>query len=179
MLNEVGGTEYLVKPTRFSGSIKQAKDYAKIIHEMYMRRQLVLISDKLSADTLNASSEEQNAGEIIVSTEKDLFELAERGSFSQSIIRFSKALDKTIEMATLAMKSDQGIVGVPTGLSDLDEKLGGLHKSDLIIIAGRPSMGKTALATNIAFNAAIKYFGEARKILLSVFFRNVVGTTIH
>ena len=91
MLNEVGGTEYLVKLTRFSGSIKQAKDYAKIIHEMYMRRQLVLISDKLSADTLNASSEEQNAGEIIVSTEKDLFELAERGSFSQSIIRFSSS----------------------------------------------------------------------------------------
>ena len=169
MLNEVGGTEYLVKLTRFSGSIKQAKDYAKIIHEMYMRRQLVLISDKLSADTLNASSEEQNAGEIIVSTEKDLFELAERGSFSQSIIRFSKALDKTIEMATLAMKSDQGIVGVPTGLSDLDEKLGGLHKSDLIIIAGRPSMGKTALATNIAFNAAQNILERQEKSSVAFF----------
>ena len=57
-------------------------------------------------------------------------------------------------MATMAMQSDQGIVGVPTGLSDLDEKLGGLHKSDLIILAGRPSMGKTALATNIAYNAS-------------------------
>ncbi len=57
-------------------------------------------------------------------------------------------------MAPLAMKSDQGIVGVPTGLTDLDEKLGGLHKSDLVIIAGRPSMGKTALATNIAYHAA-------------------------
>ena len=169
MLSEVGGTEYLVKLTRFSGSIKQAKDYAKIIHEMYMRRQLVLISDKLSADTLNASSEEQNAGEIIVSTEKDLFELAERGSFSQSIIRFSKALDKTIEMATLAMKSDQGIVGVPTGLSDLDEKLGGLHKSDLIIIAGRPSMGKTALATNIAFNAAQNILERQEKSSVAFF----------
>ena len=169
ILNEVGGTEYLVKLTRFSGSIKQAKDYAKIINEMYMRRQLVLISDKLSADTLNASSEEQNAGEIIVSTEKDLFELAERGSFSQSIIRFSKALDKTIEMATLAMKSDQGIVGVPTGLSDLDEKLGGLHKSDLIIIAGRPSMGKTALATNIAFNAAQNILERQEKSSVAFF----------
>ena len=66
----------------------------------------------------------------------------------------NQALDQTIEMATLAMKNDKGIVGVPTGLTDLDEKLGGLHKSDLIILAGRPSMGKTALATNIAFHAA-------------------------
>ena len=74
--------------------------------------------------------------------------------FSQSFLKFNQALDQTIEMATLAMQNDQGIVGVPTGLSDLDEKLGGLHKSDLIILAGRPSMGKTALATNIAYNAA-------------------------
>ena len=154
MLNEVGGTEYLVKLTRFSGSSKQAIDYAKIIHEMYLRRELVLISDKLSADTLNANSQEQNAENIIENTEKSLFDLAERGSFSQSFLKFNQALDQTIEMATMAMQSDHGIVGVPTGLTDLDEKLGGLHKSDLVILAGRPSMGKTALATNIAYNAA-------------------------
>ena len=154
MLAEVGGTEYLVKLTRFSGSVKQAVDYGKIIHEMYLRRELVQISDKLSSDTLNANSQEQNAENIIESTEKSLFDLAERGSFSQSFLKFNQALDQTIEMATLAMKNDQGIVGVPTGLTDLDEKLGGLHKSDLIILAGRPSMGKTALATNIAYNAA-------------------------
>ena len=123
MLNEVGGTEYLVKLTRFSGSAKQALDYAKVIHEMYLRRELVLISDKLSSDTLNASSQEQNAENIIESTEKSLFDLAERGSFSQSFQKFNQALDQTIEMATMAMQSDQGIVGVPTGLTDLDEKL--------------------------------------------------------
>ena len=154
MLSEVGGTEYLVKLTRFSGSTKQAIDYAKVIHEMYLRRELVLISDKLSSDTLNASAEEKNAENIIETTEKSLFDLAERGSFSQSFLKFNQALDQTIEMATNAMQSDQGIVGVPTGLTDLDEKLGGLHKSDLIILAGRPSMGKTALATNIAYNAS-------------------------
>ena len=154
MLNDVGGTEYLVKLTRFSGSSKQAIDYAKIIHEMYLRRELVLISDKLSSDTLNANSKEINAENIIETTEKSLYQLAERGTFSQSYLKFDKALDQTIEMATLAMKNDQGLVGVPTGLSDLDEKLGGLHKSDLIILAGRPSMGKTALATNIAYNAS-------------------------
>jgi len=152
MLNEVGGTEYLVKLTRFSGSTKQAVDYAKIIHEMYLRRELVLISDNLSSETLDAK--EQTAEKIIENTEKSLFDLAERGSFSQSFLKFNQALDQTIETATQAMKSDKGIVGVPTGLTDLDEKLGGLHKSDLVILAGRPGMGKTALATNIAYHAA-------------------------
>ena len=169
MLNEVGGTEYLVKLTRFSSSSKQAVDYAKIIHEMYLRRQLILISDKLSSETLNASSKEQNAESIIEGTEKSLFDLAERGSFSQSFIQFNKALDQTIQMATLAMQNDQGIVGVPTGLSDLDEKLGGLHKSDLIILAGRPSMGKTALATNIAYNAAQNILKRQEKSSIAFF----------
>ena len=154
MLNEVGGTEYLVKLNKIFRINKQAIDYAKIIHEMYLRRELVLISDKLSSDTINANDQEQNAENIIENTEKSLFDLAERGSFSQSFLKFNQALDQTIEMATMAMQNDQGIVGVPTGLTDLDEKLGGLHKSDLIILAGRPSMGKTALATNIAYNAS-------------------------
>ena len=179
MLDEVGGTEYLVKLTRFSSSVKQAVDYAKIIHEMYLRRELVQISDQLSNDTLNANSKEQNAENIIEATEKSLFDLAERGSFSQSFLKFNQALDQTIEMATLAMQNDQGIVGVPTGLTALDEKLGGLHKSDLIILAGRPSMGKTALATNIAYNAA-QHILKTGKICYSLFFfRDVIGTIIN
>ena len=169
MLNEVGGTEYLVKLTRFSGSTKQAIDYAKIIHEMYLRRELVLISDQLSSDTLNANDKEQNAENIIESTEKSLFDLAERGSFSQSFLKFNQALDQTIETATQAMKSDKGIVGVPTGLTDLDEKLGGLHKSDLVILAGRPGMGKTALATNIAFHAAQNIMSRQEKSSIAFF----------
>ena len=169
MLNEVGGTEYLVKLTRFSGSVKQAIDYARIIHEMYLRRELVMVSDKLSGDTLNASSQEKNAEKIIEETEKSLYDLAERGTFSQSYLKFNKALDETIKMATLAMQSDQGIVGVPTGLTDLDEKLGGLHKSDLVILAGRPSMGKTALATNIAFNASQNILSREEKSSVAFF----------
>ena len=167
MLNEVGGTEYLVKLTRFSGSTKQAVDYAKVIHEMYLRRELILISDNLSTDTLN--SRDQNAEKIIENTEKSLFDLAERGSFSQSFLKFNQALDQTIEMATLAMKNDQGIVGVPTGLTDLDEKLGGLHRSDLVILAGRPSMGKTALATNIAYYAAQNLMKRQEKSSVAFF----------
>ena len=107
-LSDVGGTEYLVKLTRFSGSVKQAADYAKIIHEMYLRRELILISDNLSSETLNANDQEQNAENIIESTEKSLFDLAERGSFSQSFLKFNQALDQTIQMATLAMQNDQG-----------------------------------------------------------------------
>ena len=169
MLDAVGGVEYLVKLTRFSGSIKQATDYAKIIHEMYLRRELIQISDKLNSDTLNANLEEKDAENIIESTEKSLFDLAERGSFSQSFLKFDKALDQTIEMATLAMQNDQGIVGVPTGLTELDKKLGGLHKSDLVILAGRPSMGKTALATNIAYHAAQNILKRQEKSSVAFF----------
>ena len=169
MLNDVGGTEYLVKITRFSGSTKQAVDYSKIIHEMYLRRELIQISDNLSNDTLNASSQDYDAEEIIETTEKSLFDLAERGSFSQSFLKFNQALDQTIQMATLAMQNDQGIVGVPTGLTELDQKLGGLHKSDLVILAGRPSMGKTALATNIAYNVAQNIYNRQEKSSVAFF----------
>ena len=169
MLDEVGGTEYLVKLTRFSGSTKQAIDYAKIIHEMYLRRELIMVSDKLTSDTLSANTEEKNAEKIIEDTEKSLYDLAERGSFSRSYQEFKHALDETIKMATLAMQSDKGIVGMPTGLTDLDEKLGGLHKSDLIILAGRPSMGKTALATNIAFNASKHILSRQEKSCVAFF----------
>ncbi|MDC6482013.1 replicative DNA helicase [Pelagibacteraceae bacterium] len=152
-LIEVGGVDYLVKLTRFSSSIKQAIDYAKIIHEMYVKRELIFISDGIE-DQAKDDQTEKTGENIIEDAEKSLFDLAERGNFSQTFMKFNQAVDQTIEMATLAMKSDHGIIGVPTGLRDLDQKLGGMHKSDLIIIAGRPSMGKTALATNIAFYAA-------------------------
>ena len=167
-LSEIGGTEYLVKLTRFSSSIKQSVDYAKIIHEKFVRRELVQISQNLSDESMDDSTEK--SGEIIIQdTEKSLFDLAERGTFNQSFLKFNQALDQTIEMATNAMKNDQGIVGVPTGLDDLDERLGGLHKSDLVIIAGRPSMGKTALATNIAYYAAKKIMDEDKKSSVAFF----------
>ena len=80
--------------------------------------------------------------------------MAEKGSFSSSLIKFDEAMKLTIEMASNAYKNEEGVVGVPTGLKDIDDRLGGLHKSDLVIIAGRPSMGKTAFALNIARNVA-------------------------
>ena len=152
-LDDVGGVEYLVRLTRFSSSVKQAIDYAKIVHENYVKRELIQISHQIKTDSINPE-DDKSSDLIIEDAEKLLFDLAERGSFSQSFMKFNLALDQSISMAEQAMKNDQGIVGVPTGLTDLDEKLGGLHKSDLVIIAGRPSMGKTALATNIAYHAA-------------------------
>ena len=169
-LSEVGGTEYLVKLTRLSSSVKQSIDYAKIIHEKFVKRELFKISEYLSEDAIDEKLE-KSGEDIIQDTEKMLFDLAERGTFNQSFLKFDQALDQTIEMATNAMKSDRGIVGIPTGLNDLDERLGGLHKSDLVIIAGRPSMGKTALATNIAYYAAKKVLddGEAKKTSIAFF----------
>ena len=153
-LKELGGQEYLVKITKFSTSGKQVLDYANIIHEMHLRRELIKISETLSNESSNNTDSTISGEEIIQNTEKSLFDLAERGHFNRSFLKFENALKQTIEMARNAYQNDEGIVGVPTGLTDLDSRLGGLHKQDLVIIAGRPSMGKTALATNIAFHAA-------------------------
>ena len=167
-LSEIGGTEYLVKLTRFSSSVKQSIDYAKIVHEKFVKRELVQISETLSDEAVDETIDKTGEN-IIQDTEKSLFDLAERGTFHQSFLKFNQALDQTIEMATNAMKSDHGIVGVPTGLNDLDERLGGLHRSDLVIIAGRPSMGKTALATNIGYYAAKKIFDDNKKSSIAFF----------
>jgi len=167
-LSEIGGTEYLVKLTRFSSSVKQSIDYAKIVHEKFVKRELVKISETLSDEAVDETIDKTGEN-IIQDTEKSLFDLAERGTFHQSFLKFNQALDQTIEMATNAMKSDHGIVGVPTGLNDLDERLGGLHRSDLVIIAGRPSMGKTALATNIGYYAAKKILDDNKKSSIAFF----------
>ena len=153
-LKELGGQEYLIKITKFSTSTKQAIDYANIVQEMHVRRELIKISETV-LDQAFSKNEITSTGETIIqSAEKSLFDLAERGHFNQSFMKFENALKQTIEMAKSAYQNEEGIVGVPTGLTELDARLGGMHKQDLIIIAGRPSMGKTALATNIAFNAA-------------------------
>jgi len=160
--------EYLVKVTKFSTSSRQAIEYSKIIYDMFVRRELIKISentiDSAKLNDLNVSG--QN---IIENSERLLFDLAEKGSFSSSLVKFDEAMKYTIEMASNAYKNEEGIVGVSTGLRDLDDRLGGLHKSDLLIIAGRPSMGKTALATNIAFNAAKKIQNDGRKSTIAFF----------
>ena len=153
-LKELGGQEYLIKITKFSTSTKQAVDYANIVQEMHRRRELIKISESVLSEAVNDRDISFSGEEMIQNAEKSLFDLAEKGHFNRSFLKFENALNQTIEMARNAYQNEEGIVGVPTGLTDLDTRLGGLHKQDLVIIAGRPSMGKTALATNIAFHAA-------------------------
>jgi len=160
--------EYLVKITKFSTSIRQAIEYSKIIYDMFVRRELIKISEQ-TIDSAKINDLDSNGQTIIENSERLLFDLAEKGSFNSSLIKFDEAMKQTIEMASAAYKNEEGIVGVPTGLRDLDDRLGGLHQSDLIIIAGRPSMGKTSLATNIAFNAAQKLQDSGKKSTIAFF----------
>ena len=166
--DEINIPEYLVKITKFSTSTRQATEYSKIIYDMFVRRELIKISEQ-TIDTAKINDLNINGQNIIENSERLLFDLAEKGSFNSSLVKFDEAMKKTIEMASAAYKNEEGIVGVPTGLRDLDDRLGGLHQSDLIIIAGRPSMGKTALATNIAFNAAQKLQEGQRKSSVAFF----------
>ncbi len=160
--------EYLVKITKFSTSVRQTVEYSKIIYDMFVRRELIKISEQ-TIDSAKLNDLDTNGQTIIESSERLLFDLAEKGSFNSSLVKFDEAMKQTIEMASAAYKNEEGIVGVPTGLRDLDDKLGGLHQSDLIIIAGRPSMGKTSLATNIAFNAAQKLQDSGKKSSIAFF----------
>ena len=166
--DEINVPEYLVKITKFSTSSRQAIEYSKLIYDLFVKRELIKISENV-IDVAKLNDLENDGQSIIQNFEKSLFDLAEKGSFSSSLVKFDEAMKMTIEMAQVAYKNDEGIVGVPSGLTDLDDRLGGLHKSDLIIIAGRPSMGKTALATNIAFNAARKIQEDGRKSTIAFF----------
>ena len=166
--DDINVSEYLIKITKFSTSVRQTIEYAKIIYDMFVRRELIKISEQ-AADDAKITDLEHDGQSIIENTEKLLFDLAEKGSSNTSLIKFDDAMKQTIEMAQAAFKNEEGIVGVPTGLTDLDNKLGGLHQSDLIIIAGRPSMGKTSLATNIAYNAAKKLQDSGKKSSIAFF----------
>ena len=166
--DEINVPEYLVKVTKFSTSVRQAVEYSKIIYDMFVRRELIKISEE-TIDSAKLNDLDTSGQTIIENSERQLFDLAEKGSFNSSLIKFDDAMKQTIEMASAAYKNEEGIVGVPTGLRDLDDKLGGLHQSDLIIIAGRPSMGKTSLATNIAFNAAQKLQDSGKKSSIAFF----------
>ena len=166
--DELNIPEYLIKITKFSTSSRQSIEYSKIIYDMYVRRELIKISENI-IENAKISDLNVSGQSIIEDSEKTLYDLAEKGSFNSTLIKFDYAVRQTIEMASSAYKNEEGIVGVPTGLRDLDDRLGGLHKSDLIIIAGRPSMGKTALATNIAFHAAKKIQEKGEKGSIAFF----------
>jgi replicative DNA helicase len=152
-LSEIGGARYLADLLDSAAFGPEILDYARLIHDLALRRELIQIGSEIVQKAAKSDIDEPGEKQI-EAAEKSLFALAERGAGQQGFQTFSSALAQSIKTATLAFKRDGKIAGVPTGLTDLDRLLGGLHKSDLVILAARPSMGKTALATNIAYHAA-------------------------
>jgi replicative DNA helicase len=155
-LAELGGASYLVRLAGASISVFAAKDYAEMIRELATRRELIAIGQDIS-DRAGRIEVESDPKEQIVDAEQKLYKLGEEGQAGSGFQSFLKAVTDAVNMANAAYQREGGLAGVSTGLQDVDKKLGGLHPSDLLILAGRPSMGKTALATNIAFNIAKKY----------------------
>jgi replicative DNA helicase len=152
-LADAGGAQYIAKLQASAISIINAGDYGRTVHDLYMRRQLIELGEDVVNDAFDQDLDKP-ASEQIEAAEQKLYSLSETGEIEGGFQAFSHALVRAVEMAEAARKRDGHIAGVPTGFTDLDRLLGGLQRSDLLVLAGRPSMGKTALATNIAFNAA-------------------------
>jgi replicative DNA helicase len=152
-LAEIGGIQYLARLASSVVAVVNARDYARIVQDLYLRRQLIALGGDVVNDAY-ALEEDISAREQMEGAEQKLFDLARSGEYEGGFKEFRVALAAAIDMAEQAYKRDGHVTGVTTGLRDLDKKLGGFHPSDLIILAGRPSMGKTALATKMAFAAA-------------------------
>ncbi len=152
-LAEIGGPAYLAELADAVITIQNAQDLGREIYDCYLRRELIDIGETV-ANSAYEHDIDNSATQQIESAEAQLFQLAEQGVAEGGFREFRSALTSAIDLAAAAYKRETDLVGVPTGFRDLDQLLGGLHKSDLVIIAGRPSMGKTSLATNIAYNAA-------------------------
>ncbi|MEO1381024.1 MAG: DnaB-like helicase N-terminal domain-containing protein, partial [Pseudomonadota bacterium] len=155
-LKELGGPAYLARLAGAAISAFAARDYAQMIYDMAVRRELIGLGRDIAGKAARADVEEEPYDQI-VDAEQKLYKLSEQGQSESGFQSFLKAVTDAVNVANAAYKRDGGLAGVPTDLIDLDKKLGGLHKSDLLILAGRPSMGKTSLATNIAFNIAKTY----------------------
>jgi len=153
-IKEIGGAVYLMKLMESAAPLSaQAQSYANIIYDLALRRELIRVGNVI-ADLAENPPEDHDAEDIIEEAERSLFSLAESGAANKGFSPFSQALTASIESAAAAYESDTEVSGLATNFEDLDRMLGGLHGSDLVILAGRPSMGKTALALNIAFNIA-------------------------
>ncbi|MCF6445345.1 replicative DNA helicase [Nereida sp. MMG025] len=155
-LKELGGAAYLVKLGGASIASFAARDYAQMIYDLAIRRELIQVGRDIAAKAQKVEVDSEPK-EQIVEAEQKLYKLAEAGQAEQGFQSFLKAVTDAVNVANAAYQRDGGMAGVSTGLTDLDKKLGGLHRSDLLILAGRPSMGKTSLATNVAFNIAKAY----------------------
>ncbi len=156
-LADIGGGAYLVELVGSVVSIINAGEYGRIVYDLYLKRELI----GLGEDVVNRAyggDVEDTAVTQIEEAEQTLYDLATKGESERGFRPFKESIIEAIKMAEAAHKRDGALAGVTSGLTDMDAMLGGLHRSDLIILAGRPSMGKTALATNIAYNAAYSHY---------------------
>ena len=155
---DLGGLRYLADLVDRAPPAANAPEYGRVVYDLALRRDLIRIGGEIAAAA--SGDGDRSARDHIESAEQQLYTLAETGTTSTGFVDFSEALRGAVTMAAEAYGRDGGLSGISTGLMDLDKQLGGLHPSDLLILAGRPSMGKTALATNIAFNVAKAYAWE-------------------
>ena len=155
-LAELGGPAYLMRLAGAAISSFAVRDYAEMIYDLAIRRELIEVGNDIAAKAARVDVQSEPK-EQIVEAEQKLYALAEQGQTEQGFQSFLTAVTYAVKVANAAYQREGGLAGVSTGLIDMDKKLGGLHRSDLLILAGRPSMGKTSLATNIAFNIARAY----------------------
>jgi replicative DNA helicase len=162
-LNIAGLTldQYLARLAAEATTIINAEDYGRIVYYLSIRRALIAIGEDIVNLAYDAPVEATPTSHI-EDAERKLYEVAETGRYDTGFQNFERALTKAVDMTAAAYKRDGKLSGIATGLKDLDSKMGGLQSSDLIILAGRPGMGKTALATNIAYNVAKAWVGETR-----------------
>ncbi len=155
-LKELGGPAYLARLAGAAVSSFAVRDYAQMIYDLAIRRDLISLGRDISAKASKVDVANEPR-EQIVEAEQALYKLAEQGNSESGFQSFLRAVTDAVNVANAAYQREGGLSGISTGLTDMDKKLGGLHPSDLLILAGRPSMGKTSLATNIAFNVAKAY----------------------
>ncbi|MFC3087125.1 replicative DNA helicase [Tabrizicola soli] len=155
-LKELGGPAYLVRLAGAAISAYAARDYAQMVYDLAVRRELIQLGRDIAAQAAKVEVASEPKDQII-EAEQRLYKLGEQGVAERGFQSFLKAVTDAVNVANAAYQRDGGLAGISTGLVDMDKKLGGLHPSDLLILAGRPSMGKTSLATNIAFNIVKAY----------------------
>ncbi len=152
-LKELGGSSYLAQLMAGSVASSAIKDYSKLVYDLAIRRELIVLGQEISSRAQSIKVDEQPEEQIILA-EQNLYKIGDSGKSETGFKSFLKALGEAVQVANAAHHRDGNLAGISTGFIDLDKKMGGLHSSDLIILAGRPSMGKTSLATNIAYNIA-------------------------
>ncbi|MEE2698366.1 MAG: replicative DNA helicase [Pseudomonadota bacterium] len=156
-LTDIGGPAYLAELAASAVTVINAGEYGNVIFDLFLKRELISLGEVVVNDAYD-SKVESSANEQIEKAEQSLYDLATFGDYEGGFKAFKESVISAIEIATIAHNRQGGLAGVSTGFKDLDSLLGGMHSSDLIILAGRPSMGKTALATNIAYNSAKDYY---------------------